>query len=185
MLEIKPYVPEFKEDIQKVCLNTAYETAYEPVERNYLLNTYCDYYIDNEPQTCFAAVDKNGTAQGYVICAPNFRKFIKRAKPYIKQAKKSGFDHYYEGIAERFALRVFSRSYPAHFHIDINDGFQGEGTGTRLMNTLIETLKNKNVKGVMLITGSGNKGAIRFYKRLNFKTIVGIGPAAIMGMKLR
>ena len=54
MLEIKPYVPEFKEDIQKVCLNTAYETAYEPVERNYLLNTYCDYYIDNEPQTCFA-----------------------------------------------------------------------------------------------------------------------------------
>ena len=185
MLEIKPYIPDYKEDMQKVCLNTAYDTAYEPIERNYLLNSYCDYYIDCEPQTCFAAVDENGTAQGYVICAPDFGRFIKQAKPYIRQAKKSGFDHYYEGIAERLALRAFSHSYPAHFHIDINEGFQGEGTGTRLMNTLLDTLKNKNVKGVMLITGSGNDGAIRFYKRLGFRTIIGKGPAAVMGLKLR
>ena len=185
MLEIKPYIPEYKEDMQKVCLNTAYDTAYEPIERNYLLNSYCDYYIDNEPETCFAAVDENGTAQGYIICAPDFGRFIKRAKPYISQAKKSGFDHYYEGIAERVVLRLFSRSYPAHFHIDINEGFQGEGTGTRLMNTLLETLKNKNVRGVMLITGSGNDGAIRFYKRFGFRTIIGKGPAAVMGLKLR
>ena len=53
------------------------------------------------------------------------------------------------------------------------------------MNALLDTLKNKNVKGVMLITGSGNDGAIRFYKRLGFKTIIGKGPAAVMGLKLR
>ena len=185
MLEIKPYSPQYKEDMRRVCLNTAYERAYEPVERNYLLNSYCDYYIDNEPETCFAAVDENGTAQGYIICAPDFKKFIKQVRPYSAQAKKSGIDHYYEGIAERLALRFFSRQYPAHFHIDINEGFQGGGTGTQLVLTLLETLKSKNVKGVMLITGSGNEGAIRFYKRLNFKTVIGKGPAAIMGMKLR
>ncbi len=185
MLEIKPYSPQYKEDMRRVCLNTAYDRAYEPVERNYLLNSYCDYYIDNEPETCFAAVDENGTAQGYIICAPDFKKFIKQVRPYNAQAKKSGIDHYYEGIAERLALRFFSRQYPAHFHIDINEGYQGGGTGTQLVLTLLETLKSKNVKGVMLITGSGNEGAIRFYKRLNFKTVIGKGPAAIMGMKLR
>ncbi|MBQ6265185.1 MAG: GNAT family N-acetyltransferase [Clostridia bacterium] len=185
MLEIKPYSPVYKEDMQKVCLNTAYATAYEPVERNYLLNSYCDYYVDNEPETCFAAVDENGTAQGYIICAPDFKKFIKQAKPYIRQSKKSGFDHYCEGIAERLALRAFSRSYPAHFHIDINGNFQGKGTGTQLMNTLLDTLKSKNVKGVMLITGSGNVDAIRFYRRFGFKTVIGKGPAAVMGLKLR
>ena len=185
MLEIKPYSPQYKEDMRRVCLNTAYDRAYEPVERNYLLNSYCDYYIDNEPETCFVAVDENGTAQGYIICAPDFKKFIKQVRPYSAQAKKSGIDHYYEGIAERLALRFFSRQYPAPFHIDINEGYQGGGTGTQLVLTLLETLKSKNVKGVMLITGSGNEGAIRFYKRLNFKTVIGKGPAAIMGMKLR
>ena len=185
MLEIKRYNPKYKEDVRKVCLNTAYDTAYEPVERNYLLNSYCDYYINNEPDTCFVAIDENDTAQGYVICAPDFERYKKLVKPYVIQGKKSGFDHYYEGIAERSVLRLFSKNYPAHFHIDINEGFQNMGVGSKLITALFEQLENKKVKGVMLTTGSGNTQAINFYKKHGFKTLILFGPAIVMGKKLR
>lgn len=185
MLEVKPYRSEYKEDLQKVCLNTAYSTAYEPKEKNYLLNTYCDYYCDCEGEHSFAAVDENGTAQGYIFCAPDFDRYIRNIKPYTKQAKKSGFDHYIEGVGERAALRAFHYTYPAHLHIDINPGFQHQGAGTKMVNTLLDHLRDMDIKGVMLIAGSGNVQGLSFYKKLGFKKVITIGPATVMAYKLR
>lgn len=185
MLEVKPYKPKYKEDLQIVCLNTAYSTAYEPIERNYLLNTYCDYYLDMEGEHCFAAVDENDTAQGYILCAPNFIQYLKKCRPYVKQAKKSGFDHWIEGFGERVCYTVLGLRYPAHMHIDLNPGFQRQGAGTRMVNTLLEHLRSMGVKRVMLIAGSGNEQGLNFYRKFGFKRVITLGPATVMGYDLR
>lgn len=185
MLEIKPYCDTYKEDLREVCLNTAFPQAREPKYRNYLLNSYCDYYLENEPSSCFAAVDENGVAQGYILCAPCHKKYSRFVRPYAKQAAKSGIEMALEGISERAVLAAFSKLYPAHLHIDINPGFQGQGTGAKLMSALLSHLKNTGVKGVMLIVGSGNKGAIRFYMKCGFKKTAQLGPGTVMTYNLR
>ncbi len=185
MLKIVPYKPKYQNDLREVCLNTAYPSAHEPIERNYLLNTYCDYYLEDDGAFCFAAVDENDTAQGYILCAHNYRRYLRRVRPYVKQAKLSGFDHYAEGIGERFAVAVFGHRYPAHMHIDINPGFQRMGAGSRLVDALINKLREENIPSVMLIAGSGNDAGISFYKKYGFKMVLKIGPAAIMAYDIK
>lgn len=185
MINIVPYEPKYKEDLQKVCLNTAYETAYEPKERNFLLNTYCDYYLDVEGACCFAAVDENDVAQGYILCAPDYKRFRKAVKPYAKIAAKSGFAHAVAGIGERFVTGLFSRSFPAHMHIDINPGFQRMGVGTKLVDALFQKLKSENVKGIMLIVSTGNTKGMNFYLKYGFHRTATVGPGTVMTYKFQ
>lgn len=185
MLEVKPYIEQYKEDLREVCLNTAYPTAHEPLERNYLLNTYCDYYLECEPQNCFAAVDENGRAQGYILCSEDCKKFRKNVKPYVKRARKSGLHKSLEGVCERAITTALSRRYPAHMHIDINPGFQRMGMGTKLVDALMEHLRAKGVRGVMLIVGTGNVKGMSFYKKYGFKKVITLGPGTVMAYDLK
>ena len=80
-------------------------------------------------------------------------------------------------------LKLLSGKYPAHMHIDIDSGYTGGGNGTAMVNLLLSHLKSLNVKGVMLIAGSANTGAVRFYKRFGFKTLLKACGAQIRGLK--
>ena len=53
------------------------------------------------------------------------------------------------------------------------------------MNTLLSHLKSEGVKAVMLIVGSGNKPAVRFYKRNGFKVLISAFGGTVMGLKLQ
>lgn len=185
MLEVKPYIEKYKEDLREVCLNTAYSTAHEPKERNYLLNTYCDYYLECEPENCFAAVDENGAAQGYILCSEDYKKYKKNIRPYVSRARKSGIVKSLEGIGERTITALFSRRYPAHMHIDINPGFQRQGIGTKLVDALVNHLRSKGIKGVMLIVGTGNVKGMSFYKKYGFRRVLTIGEATVMALDLK
>ena len=79
---------------------------------------------------------------------------------------------------------LFKKKYPAHLHIDISDCCQGQGVGTRLIETLCEHLKEKNVKGLMLSCGMTNKGALKFYRKNGFNQLANIMGSCIMAKKL-
>ena len=79
---------------------------------------------------------------------------------------------------------IFKKIYPAHLHINILEDYQGKGYGTELMNTLLLKLKEKGIKGVMLLAAEGNAGAVKFYKRNGFKTFVTAPGGVAMGRKL-
>ena len=68
-------------------------------------------------------------------------------------------------------LFLLGIKYPAHLHIDILPEYQGNGYGAQMMNTMLNNLKQKKVKGIMLMVNKDNHGAIRFYERLGFKTL--------------
>lgn len=184
-MEIKNYNPKYKEQIQQVCINTGPIEASTNIKvRETILNTYCNYYIEQEPENSFALVDENDDAQGYIFSAPDFKKYRKGIKPYLKKVKETAGLGILEAYAELIGTGFFSIRYPAHMHIDINEGFRGNGNGSAMVNTLFEHLRSKGVKGVMLIVGTGNKRGINFYKKNGFHKLFITKDGTIMGRKL-
>ncbi len=185
LMEIKKYNEKYREDVQLVCKMTGPgECMTDEKIAAYIVNTYCNYYIDNEAENCFVLTDDDDIARGYIICCSDFGKFRKGFKKYLPVIKANAGKNIFEVYGEFLGTMLFSRSYPAHMHIDINYEFTGKGNGTKLLNELISHLKSKNVKGLMLIVGEGNQEAISFYKKNGFDTLLKAFGARIMGMKL-
>lgn len=172
MVTIKQFEQKYYKDVQQVCLNTGPESALtDPDMRDFILFTFCNYYIEQEPENVFVLVDENDTAQGYVFGAMNFWKYVKKIKPYLKKVRETGKENYREAIVEIAAHGIYSLKYPSHLHIDINEGFRGNGNGSKMVSTLTESMKAKGAKGIMLIVGTGNTRGINFYKKNGFKIL--------------
>ncbi len=185
MLEIKRFEEKYLEDCRRVCVNTGpAEAKADPVAREKLLAVYCDYYCEKEPQNAFVLVDETDTAQGYILCAENVHTYRKAFSPYMKKLRSYGITNCIIPLGENIIYGFFSRKYPAHLHIDINAPYTGNGNGTKMMNALLTHLKSKGTKGVMLIVGSHNTAAIRFYKRNGFKVLCSLGGGTAMAKEL-
>ena len=188
-MNIRPYRFTDKRRVQEICLRTAdddypFTTIEERPFRDYLLSTYCDYYIEREPENCFVLTDENDEAVGYILCAKEQKEyrrvFLKEYQPRVFCDRKAKI----ESWGEAWVHGLAARRYPAHLHIDILKGYRGGGNGTRMVETLCGHLKAQGVKGVHLIVGEENPNAIRFYERCGFDTQVKFTIGRIMGRKL-
>ncbi len=170
MVTVKKYDPKQLDDVRQVCINTGpLEAATDPVMRKFILRTFCDYYCEMEPQNVYVLADENDTAQGYVFIAENFKLYSKNFKKYLADIKTTGKSNYFEVLGELALYGLLSKKYPAHLHIDINAPFRGNGNGSKMVQTQLENLRKKNVKGVMLIVGSNNYRGIKFYEKNGFR----------------
>ena len=171
MSEIRTMRTTDKEAVQHVCLNASSAKPPVPVPQKLwddaVLQIFCNYYVDKESENSFVAVDENDVPFGYIVCAKDFDEWKEVfEKDYVKHSLNPLVKGMAGGTIE--SLAAFKDDYPAHLHIDILPGHQGEGIGTKLMNALTDHLKEMGVKGVMLGVASDNTGAIRFYERLGF-----------------
>lgn len=186
MLTVKPYEPKYKEDVRRVCLNTGPAKALsDKAEANFILSTFCDYYIEQEGKHCFVAVDENDKAQGYIFCAPSYSVYKKGFKEYIGRAGKSGFSKQVTAWGECFVTGLFRRHYPAHLHIDMNPGYQRMGAGTAMMNALIGHLRELGIPSVMLIVGANNEKGVNFYTKYGFHRCRRFGSELVMGLDIK
>ena len=152
---IRPYEEKYKSDVQQVCLNTGPKSALtDPVMREYILSAFCDYYIDQESENVLVLIDEDDKAQGYILCSESFRKFKKGFIPYLKKIRKSGFMNYVEILGEIVGTGIFSKKYPAHLHIDLNEQCRNGGYGSKMTEMLCDSLKKKGIPGIMLIAVS-------------------------------
>ena len=186
MVTIKPYEPKYFEDVRQVCINTGpKEASTDPVMRDFILFTFCDYYCEQEPENAFVLVDENDRAQGYVFGATNFWTYIKKIKPYLAKVKKLGFEYYKDAVGEIIGHGIYSFKYPAHLHIDINEPFRGNGNGSKMISTLTNHMKNDmGCKSIMLIVGTSNTRGRNFYKKNGFKEIRTLKGGTVMGKEL-
>ena len=186
MPTIRPIELDDLRDIEYVCRMTAGEKAQRDEKFGEIISkTFSTYYVKECRETCFCLADENNKAVGYILCEPSYNRygkiFRKKYMPLItKLSKKSGFEAFFMPIP----YKLFGKNYPAHMHIDILPQYQSKGYGKELLDTLFKALKEKNIKGLCLITGKSNPGAIRFYKRLGFKKLVVIGDMYAMGIRL-
>jgi len=167
---IRPYTDADREEVQGICVATS-SGAFSKNEdmQRFLLTTYCDYYIEKEPENCFVAADGN-KAVGYVICAENtpawatiFREeFASRISVLALQQACLGSIN---------SLMECADEYPAHLHIDILPDYQRMGLGTKLMDALVTHLKKKSVPGLMFCVANDNQKAQAFYKKYGFAVL--------------
>lgn len=174
MATIRPARLSDLKDVEYVCRMTAGEDARNNETIGLAVaKTFSTYYICECTDTCFVLADNNDKAVGYILCEPDYKRFgklfVKKYAPEIYKIRKGNG---LMAMALPFPYKLWGRKYPAHLHIDILDEYQNMGYGSKLIESLLSELKKRNVRGVMLTANSDNSGAIRFYKRLGFKTIM-------------
>ena len=177
------------ERVQYVCRMTAGEEAQQDEAVGEVISRmYSTYYIRECADTCFVLADDEDRAVGYILCEPDYKRYSRVFRetdvPEIKRLNKK------DGLLSTFLpipYRFFGKKYPAHLHIDILPEYQNQGYGSVLLKALLGELQSRGIKGVMLIASADNTGAIRFYERHSFKTVIksnGIN-AIIMAKKLK
>lgn len=171
-MNIRPYRKEDRNGVRYVCLYCDGPEDISGSTQNFLLSTYCDYYIEKESYNCFVAADDCNKVLGYVICTENYDRFIDCFRneyiPRIPEEEKTNRIY-----AENSTVLQgkHKNDYPAHFHIGILPEYQRMGIGHKLLDTLLSHLDNKGVKGVMLTVNSENKKGIAFYRKYGFSLI--------------
>ena len=186
MASIRHYRETDKANVQNVCMQTGPGAAREigPAQ-TMLLTTYCDYYIEQEPQNCFVVANDDDEAVGYILCAENYWRYRLRFRTqYIPRVKECGVMKQTECRGSYFLPLFYSKKYPAHLHIDILDDYQRQGLGSRLMDNLTSQLRKKGVAGVMLVVGAQNEKGRNFYKKYGFKEELVMPFGVVMGLSL-
>lgn len=161
------------ERVEYICRMTADEESIKDEKAGRIVSLiYSTYYIEEETDNCFVLVD-NGEVVGYIISSVNPLKLNKKYKEkYIKQIKKIDKK---SALMARFVpvpYLLLRFKYPAHLHINLLPSYQSKGYGTLMINSLLDELKKKKVKAVMLLASAENTGAIRFYERNGFKKFI-------------
>ncbi len=184
MVSIRKYEEKDYEDVCYACLNSEGDDDLNEEFCSFVLDTFCKYYIENEPENCFV-VDDNGKAVGYIICAEDFDKFKKTYDEVYFPRAYTHDESRVEWASEAYLLHAkYKETYPAHLHIDILPQYQRMGLGGKLVSTLSEHLISKGVKGVMLTTGTKNTTANNFYRKYGFDEIEILNTDIAFGKKL-
>lgn len=79
---------------------------------------------------------------------------------------------------------TLARTYPAHLHIDLLERGRGTGLGRRLIEMLLDELRERTVPAVHLGVARSNTNAIGFYQHLGFRQVDTEPDAVIMGLRL-
>lgn len=168
---IRKYKSEDREACQHICIATAApERVRTEKQKTALACVYSDSYIDFDENICFVAEDEEAGVVGYILCAPDTKAYCRNAlRHHILPLFKSAPSNAFAAVGEFFVFCLLADKRPAHMHIDILPTHQRIGLGTRMVDTLFAELRRKNVKGLFLITDTGNKKGPRFYEKYGFK----------------
>ncbi len=185
-MNIRPYKVTDKEDVHFVCLNSDGPCKSSKRGINFALAVYCDYYIEIEPENCFVATDENDKAVGYIISTENFDKFKEiYMADYYTRIKKWEYRRRKSARRTIIPHEKHKQDYPAHLHIDILPEYQRMGLGHKLTDALVEQLKAKDVKGIMLTTWIKNEKGRGFYDKYGFTLLEEMKNCAVYGLKLK
>lgn len=183
-MNIRKFEPKDFEQTKYICLNDMlgkpnYEKVIEYVEV-----MFCRYYLEKEPENCFVAVDENDKPIGYTYGSSDYDKYQENFSEYLKMVEEIESRKFLaDALTEMYDHAIYKEDYPAHLHIDILPDYQSKGIGSRLIKAFCDNLREQNVKGVMLIVGSENEGARRFYERNGFTLLQDKPSGAAYGMK--
>lgn len=185
-MTIRPYKEKDKENVRFVCLNSEGPCKSSKRGINFVLAVYCDYYIENEPENCFVAADDDDRVIGYVICAEDFDKFKETyINIYYPKIKKWEYRRRKSALRSIIPHEKYKTEYPAHLHIDVLPEYQRMGLGHKLTDALLEHLKKKEIKGIMLTTWIRNEKGRGFYDKYGFCLLSEMKNCAVYGLKLK
>lgn len=194
---IRPYHPSDLYSLYQICLKTADSgkdaTAiyHDPELIGHL---YAGPYAVAEPDLCFI-LTADGVPCGYVLgtrdsdafqawCEREWFPLLRARYPTPSPDDESPDARAIRSIYEGHAPDPALKDYPAHLHIDLLPVAQGQGWGRRLIETLLNRLRETGAPGVHLGVGKRNTGAIVFYERVGFHRVIDADTWIAYGMRL-
>ncbi|KAF8462753.1 hypothetical protein BDZ91DRAFT_733870 [Kalaharituber pfeilii] len=179
-------------------MNTPYKTLMSSI--------WCKPYLLFAPNTCFVLDDGScchstsppkGKAVGYIIGTPSTRHFISVYKsdylplldvhyptPHpeemVKTVKELKLGWMLRWLFEPEKMEakgvVDMEQYPAHFHIDLLEGWQGSGWGVVLLKQFEKAVGaggRLKARGVHVCVDSANHRGLKWYRRNGFVEVTG------------
>jgi len=184
MADIRQYKLSDKADLQNICVETTLFPKTEKV-RKWLPIAFNDYYTEKQSEFVFVCANDLDKAVGYVLCAPDEKKFRQTMfDEYLPKIRKISFLAYALLKREFSAIDKLYEKYPAHLHIDILPDYQRMGLGGKLIDALIEKLKEEKIIGVKLFCSANNKKGLSFYRKYGFTELGKQGGSVIFGYEL-
>jgi GNAT superfamily N-acetyltransferase len=187
-LIIRPYRQSDRQAVRQIVWDTAF--IGEPADKFFsgeeiLADFLTCYFTDHEPQSCFVA-ESSGRVVGYLIGAKNASSmeafFCHKILPklLLKVLLRGIFIRKKNLILAWNFLRSFVvgefqmpdnilKPYPATMHINLAEGFRGQGAGAKLVSAYLDYLKAAKISGVFLATSSDK--AKDFFRRQGFGLI--------------
>ena len=185
-MKIRPYTKKDFRYVQDVCMATSkFAEEDTPTNRAALTAMYCDYYLDNQADYCFVAVDDDDITIGYIISVVDLDEYEeKMTEEYLPLVRKVSSGDYFRFIAEtKVAERYVRGGYTAHFHVNVLEQYQHQGLGTQLVEALENKLREMFVEGAYAICGQKNKAARAFYEKLGYEDIDYLVGSVVYGKK--
>ena len=170
MITIRSYEKKDREAVENICVVTAVPVLQKGPMKKALLDVWCNYYIEREPENVFVAANDEDETVGYILCAESFDRWKETfLKEYIPPFKNPVGYALGKGTVPEH--EKYKDLYPAHMHIDILPEYQHQGIGPRLLEAERENLRNKGVKGLMLCCGADNEKGLGFYRKAGFTEV--------------
>jgi GNAT superfamily N-acetyltransferase len=179
-MKIIPYEEKYRKDVQNICIATgSSDNLVNPEHYRFTLAFYCDPYLDAGKAFLLEQDEK---ICGYILCCPDWKTFQPAMKPYLEKIRKE-CPHFVQRT-DCSAYERYAEQYPAHLHIDILEGYTGNGSGTALMNTLIDWLKKQGTAGIMTGAAKDNPRAVGFYHHCGFRTLEEDEVSCLLGRRI-
>ncbi|HTG43820.1 MAG TPA: GNAT family N-acetyltransferase [Verrucomicrobiae bacterium] len=189
---IRPARPEDEAAASCVCLKTGdFGKDGEPFYRadpGALGRIFVAPYLAFSPELSLILEDR-GEVCGYALGALESKAFYQRyeadwrpalcARFPAPQGDPSQWDrvqqiHHCYHQPDYFCPEPYE-NYPSHLHIDLLPRAQGLGYGRRMLNDLMQKLRELGSPGVHLGVSEKNVPAFGFYQRLGFRELIRIG----------
>jgi GNAT superfamily N-acetyltransferase len=177
---IRLYQPKDAERVRDICKETAWDSyRKDPQKLATVPINFLDYFLEQEPDHVFVAVNDQDEAVGYIECNTDYRRFVKTTKkvyfPRLRQIDRSQV-----GFEKRFLLALFFiRKWPCHLHINLTAAYQHQGIGTLLLDALIQKLKAEGFHQLAICAVQRGSNSDGFYKAYGFKEIFSYGKGLV------
>ncbi|MDP3980915.1 MAG: GNAT family N-acetyltransferase [Chlamydiota bacterium] len=183
---IRQSTPDDRIALREICCDTADKGS--PVEgffpdRDIFSDLLMNYYMTYEPQSLWV-VEISHKIVGYLSGCQNHRRFLRmvifRIMPavIIKSLRKKLILNKKIWVFIRYNAALWLknvlshhfpvRDFPAHLHINLQQGYRGKHIGSLLLEKFLVQLKEGGVKGVHASVRDDNQGAKNFFQSLGF-----------------
>ena len=177
--KIRQYRDKDRDEIRTIAAATA--SGYPRADLQLVADLLTEYYVNYEPENTLIA-ETSGDVVGYLSGCVNTGKcrkvkgtiIIPRAiTRAIIRGEVGWREIKYLGSFIRVTIRGGIRNnpppgYPAHFHINVKDGFRGKGIGSELVTSFLDLLSGTGVEGVHVRVRQSDMKTIRFFKSFGF-----------------
>lgn len=177
--KIRTYQDPDSETVRKIAAATA--SGYPRRDLQLVADLLTNYYVNHEPEHLLVA-EVEDEVVGYLsgcFSTPScsFVKAIKVVPTAIVKALWRGEVGWkelrYLGAFIYVTMHGGLRNHPpsgysAHFHINVAEGYRGNGIGTSLVKKFLAMLERADVSGVHVRVRQGDKQTVEFFRSFGF-----------------